>query len=425
MEAFPRARHGGLSVTARREDPAPVTVVGAGPAGLACAIALARGGRRVVVREWRQQVGARFHGDFQGLENWSDARDTLDELRAFGIAPTFDAVPVYEGTAFDHTGKRYRVKSARPLYYLVHRGRNAGSLDRGLLDQALEAGVEVRFGDRVRHVQGPAVLAGGPRRADAIAVGYLFETDMPDGGWIALDNRIAPLGYAYLLVHDGRGTMATCLFKDFKRQAEYAKRTLAFFQDRTGLVMRNARPFGGYVNFRLPRTAMRGGRPVVGELAGFQDALAGFGLRYAFRSGVLAARSLLEGTDYTRLWRRELLPALRVGTVNRFIFNLLRERGWRHALRKLGLADTGTTLRRFYGPSPLSRVLFPIARFRYRSVLRDPSCDHVACGCVWCQCRAKDQNPDSCVVGETLSSPENTPILEWSRERGGGRRLHH
>src|SRR3546814_1060283 len=59
-------------VIAQRKAAEPVTVVGAGPAGLACAIALARAGRHVVVREWHRDVGARFHGDFQGLENRSE-----------------------------------------------------------------------------------------------------------------------------------------------------------------------------------------------------------------------------------------------------------------------------------------------------------------------------------------------------------------
>ena len=64
----------------------PVTVVGAGPAGLACAIVLARGGRHVVVRERHRTVGARFHSDLQGLENWSDYRDVLDEFPSHATA---------------------------------------------------------------------------------------------------------------------------------------------------------------------------------------------------------------------------------------------------------------------------------------------------------------------------------------------------
>ena len=109
--------------------------------------------------------------------------------------------------------------------------------------------------------------------------------------------------------------------------------------------MRNPRPFGGFANFRLPRTANQGGHLVIGEQAGFQDALAGFGMRYALRSGLLAARSIIEGTDYTELWRRELLPLLRAGTVNRFVFNMLGEPGSRLALRKLSQGDAGMTLR--------------------------------------------------------------------------------
>lgn len=362
----------------------PVTVVGAGPAGLACAIALAKGGRRAVVREWHAGVGHRFHDDFQGLENWSDEQDVLDELSAAGISASFEHHPVARGTIFDSRGRPHRIQSDRPLYYLVRRGRESGTLDRALLEQAIAAGVEVRFADRVEAIDGPAVLAGGPRIADAIAAGYIFETDMPAGCWLVLDNRLAPLGYAYLLVQDGRGTMASCMFTGFKQQAEHVGRMVSFFREHVGLVMRNPRPFGGFANFRLPVTALQGGRPVIGEHAGFQDALAGFGMRYALRSGLLAARSIVEGVDYEALWRHELLPLLRAGTVNRFLFNMLGDNGWRLAVRKLEAGDAGLVLRRFYRPSRLSGLLFPIARFAYRIPLRDRSCDHIDCRCVWC-----------------------------------------
>lgn len=363
----------------------PVTVVGAGLAGLACAIVLARADRPVIVREWHKTVGSRFHGDYQGLENWSDDQDVLDELRAAGIETNFDAHPILEGTAFDSRGKACPIRAVRPLYYLVHRGGDEGSLEKGLLKQAIDAGAEVRFGNRVVKTAGPTILALGPRTADAIANGYVFETDQPDGNWIAFDDRLAPLGYAYLLVHNGRGTVASCMFTDFKHHAEHVTRTVSFFVERAELEMRNPRPFGGFANFRLPRTAMQGGHPVVGEQAGFQDSLAGFGMRFALRSGILAARSLLDGIDYTQLWRRELRPLLRTGVSNRFIFNSVGQRGRSWALRGLSRSDTAAKLRRLYRPSLLARLVYPIALWRYRAPLSDPSCDHIACGCTWCR----------------------------------------
>jgi flavin-dependent dehydrogenase len=148
---------------------------------------------------------------------------------------------------------------------------------------------------------------------------------------------------------------------------------------------------GGYANFHLPRTAVRGGHLVVGEQAGFQDALAGFGMRYALRSGVLAARSIIEGLDYAELWRRELLRVLEAGIANRFIFNSIGNRGSRWVLEHwLQGVDARKALRRLCGASSWTRLLFPIARWRYRGPLRDKSCDHVACACVWCRCATEE-----------------------------------
>jgi len=347
----------------------------------------------VIVREWHPTVGSRFNGDFQGLENWSDQTDVLQELAAAGIGIRFDHHAVYEGTALDAWGNSYQVKSAEPIYYLIHRGGEPGSLDRGLLATAQEAGAEVHFGDRVEKVNGLAVLAVGPRVADAIAVGYVFETGMEDGDWIWFDSRLAPLGYSYLLVHGGQGTVATCLFKDFKHEADYLERTVEAFRARVGLDMRHPRPFGGYANFRLPRTGVQGGHLVVGEQAGFQDALAGFGMRYALRSGILAAQSLIAGNAYAEEWHRSLLPALRASVSNRWIFNMVGDRGWGWMLQhRFSNRDVRAELRRLYAPSLMRRLAFPMALRRFRAHLRDRSCDHVDCTCVWCRCGAAHGN---------------------------------
>ena len=48
-----------------------IEIIGAGPAGLVAAINLAKADYKVAVYEEKPDVGHRFHGDFQGLENWS------------------------------------------------------------------------------------------------------------------------------------------------------------------------------------------------------------------------------------------------------------------------------------------------------------------------------------------------------------------
>lgn len=58
-----------------RRPEEPIEVIGAGPAGLAAAITLGCGGRRVMVREALQGVGYRFGGDLLGLETWTMTTD--------------------------------------------------------------------------------------------------------------------------------------------------------------------------------------------------------------------------------------------------------------------------------------------------------------------------------------------------------------
>lgn len=328
------------------DEPAPIEVVGAGPAGLAAAITLARGGRRVVVHEAQREVGHRFRRDLQGLENWSSARDILDQMREAGLSTDFDAMPCTHGVGFDAWDRAYPLKSSRPLCYLVERGPRPGSLDRALLDQALALGVEVRFGSRKQGLPGPGILASGPRMADAIAVGYHFDSPMPDGFRVILDESLAPGGYAYLLTVGGRGTVKSCMFRDFGRQRLYVERTVERFRRLVGLDMLSPRFHGGVGNFFVPATGYHDGHPVAGEQAGFQDAFGGFGMRYAMLSGVMAAESLMDGTDYDASWQGEMKRPMQTAHVNRAIYNHLGNRGYRWLLR--GQAWSGDT-RAFFG----------------------------------------------------------------------------
>ena len=364
-----------------------IQIGGAGPAGLAAAITLAKAGRRVLVHEAQGEVGHRFDGDFQGLENWSTQQDALDFLRKIGIGTEFTMLPCSSGYAFDAWGERYQVAGSKTLFYMLERGPGPGTLDSALLEQARGLGVEVRFNSRLAHLDGPGILAAGPRAADAIAVGYHFETTLKDGFWVILDDELAPQGYAYLLIMNGRGTVKSCMFSGFKQEHLYVERTVAAFQRLAGLEMVNPRPHGGAGNFHIPASAVTGENRVAGEEAGFQDFLWGFGIRYAILSGVLAARSLLEGRDYDQLWRRELWPSLWNSMVNRAIFSLLGNRGYRWILRKNQTRgwDAHRVLHGVYQPRLVKRLLLSTARLLYQSQRRDESCNHINCNCVWCR----------------------------------------
>lgn len=368
-------------------QPELIQIGGAGPAGLAAAITLARAGRRVLVHEAQGEVGHRFDGDLQGLENWSTQQDALDLLREIGITTEFAMVPCSGGCAFDAWGERYELLGSRTLFYMVERGPGTGTLDTALLEQARGLGVEVRFNSRLDCLEGPGILAAGPKAADAIAVGYHFDTTMSDGFWVILDDELAPQGYAYLLVMNGRGTVKSCMFSGFKQEHLHVQRTVAAFQRLVGLEMVDPRPHGGAANFRIPAHASSGVHPVAGEEAGFQDFLWGFGMRYAILSGVLAARSLLEGKDYDLLWRRELWSPMWSSMVNRAIFAMLGNKGYRWILQKNRARgwDAHRALHWIYQPGPFKRLLLPWAHIRYHSQRRDASCDHVNCTCIWCR----------------------------------------
>jgi len=367
-----------------------VHISGAGPAGLAAALTIGKSGGQAVVHEAHAEVGGRFHGDFQGLENWTTPGDVLEELNALGIEPTFEHTPFRELVVYDPVGRESVYRSPDPVFYLVRRGPTPGSLDVSLRDQALASGADLRFQDPCRHLPEGGIVADGPRGSDAIAVGYVFETDSADGAFAAVSDRIAPKGYSYLLVCKGRGTVAACLFEDYHRERIYLERTVALFQEKAGLRMRNERRFGGMGNFSVPRTARRGPMLFAGEAAGFQDALWGFGMRYAMLSGYLAARSLLAGTleTYDRLWKRRLAGLLRTSVVNRYLFEKLGDNGYSRLLARAGGArDVRRWLHTHYAAGFWKLLMYPVVQRAVRSSRREAACGMEGCDCTWCRCQ--------------------------------------
>ncbi|MGK7370121.1 MAG: NAD(P)-binding protein, partial [Candidatus Halalkalibacterium sp. M3_1C_030] len=116
-----------------------IHVIGAGPAGLVAAINLAKNGYPVTVYEMKEDVGTRFNGDYQGIENWSTEEDARQFLEAVGVETNFSFESYADGDFFNPSGEKYNFNMSRPLFYLVERGTSEWSLDQGLKRQALKA----------------------------------------------------------------------------------------------------------------------------------------------------------------------------------------------------------------------------------------------------------------------------------------------
>ncbi|MBI4685370.1 MAG: NAD(P)/FAD-dependent oxidoreductase [Nitrospirae bacterium] len=301
-------------------DPKVIKILGAGPSGLTTAINLAQNDYKVIIYEKNPDVGMRFHGDFQGLENWSSKEDVLTSVKNMSLAVNFYHKPFYSGYFYSLSSSAH-VESTEPMFYLIQRGKGAGTLDYSLKAQAIKLGVSIIFNTSLDYAD-VDIIATGPKRINMMAFGITFVTNLKDIAMVILDNDISPKGYAYLLVSDKKATLATVLFEQFKLGGKYLEKAIEKFKQISELDIINAKKFAGYGGFFLSKSAIREKKIYAGEAAGFQDFLFGFGIRYAITSGYLAAKSIIENVDYNALWRSKFYHQMKTSLSNRAFYEL-------------------------------------------------------------------------------------------------------
>lgn len=337
-------------------------ILGAGPAGLTAAINLAREGYEVTVFEKEKECGMRFHGDLQGLENWSSRIDILDEFRFMNIESNFYYEPIFKCEFYDFELNKREIMFKKPGLYLVKRGDVKDSLDLGLKERALSQGVKIVFNRKAVEKE-VDIIAGGPSKVDGIVRGMVFETEMENVSIIILNDDLAPKAFAYLLTSQGTGCLGTGLFKNYQMANEYFKKTLKAFDKIIDLDVSNERMFTGYGNFFLNKSYEKNGKLIIGEAAGLQDYLLAFGIRQAITSGHLAAKSIIENKSYDGLIKQRFEKQLKTSLANRFLFNLLGNKGYQSFLKKG--EKIGEPIKRMYkqyNSSFLKEIVLPIAR---------------------------------------------------------------
>ncbi|HEY0370681.1 MAG TPA: NAD(P)/FAD-dependent oxidoreductase [Thermoanaerobaculia bacterium] len=360
----------------------PIRIAGAGPSGLAAAIALARGGRAVEVHEAKRDVGTRFIGDLQIIEGSSEREPVLDFLDRIGIERNFWFRPALGATFYDHRNMKREIRSEEPFGYFIRRGAEETTLDRGLLAQAQQLGVNVIFNSRLSEAD---IIATGPAAPDGLAREMTWRTSDPERVEVFFNHHLAPGGYSYLFILEGIATFGCAIVADFKKIDDYFEHSLHAAQNAHAFTIPTETRTGySYMNFHLKHRATKNGSRYVGEAAGFQDYLFGLGIRYALTSGWLAARSILENRDFDELWQRELAPKQETSLVNRFLYEAGGNMGLSMFVRQAARAkDFNRYLGKWHQTTWWKALLSPVVRrvWKHRGRCMHKPDEH------WCRSR--------------------------------------
>jgi flavin-dependent dehydrogenase len=340
---------------------ARVRIAGAGPAGLCAAVLLARSGVTVEVREKRPALGARFRGAVHGIENWSTQEPFGERLGAWGLDLGPALSPCHELTLCGEDTAR-TIHSALPLFYLVSRGPDAGALEATLLELARDSGATVNLG-AVFFAGEMDLDATGPSSARRICVeaGIHFRTRSPDRAVALVSRRATPSGYAYLLVRAGRGSLSAVRFDGRAVSRDQLASCERLLRRHVALDIEEAHRGAGFGSLSLLGQLSSDHAWALGEAAGLQDFLWGFGIRRALESAALAARSWRDGGDYPRLARAAFCMPDRAALVNRYVWDKTAALGLHvYADRLCRRGDIRASLRRATSETALHRALYPL-----------------------------------------------------------------
>ncbi len=349
-----------------KTTPRPVIIAGAGVSGLTAAINLAKAGIEVDVYERKKEVGGRFLGDWQGLENWTTPETVQSDLADMQLDINFDFHALPPLLLTDGGDLQLRCAFQRPICYLVKRGPLPGTLDQGLKAQAIAAGVKIHLGQAI--APGLAdIIATGPNSREVFAVdkGIVWQTQLPDTAIFLVNEAAAIKGYAYLLIHSGYACLCTVLFDRFQAVNECLEQAKSMLGAFVQLDIREPHYVGGLGSIGLETSFKRGKSLLVGEAAGIQDFLWGFGIRTAMQSGYLAAQSIIRGTDYSEVARKAFNPRIKSGIVTRFLY--AQASSWPSGYKIMGKlagnrSDPGHFFQNAYKMTVIHKLIYPFAR---------------------------------------------------------------
>ena len=290
--------------------PGTVRIAGAGLAGLTAATVLARSGVPVEVFDKKTALLPSSGAHTEGIRNYG-TMDAVKELSSLGfpVAP-FQTVQrtIRHSPNFENTLRG-------PAYYLFMRGREEHTVDQILYREAKDHGVRFHFRHTLDASEADIFASGPPRgRFNILGAGHTFSAEGSDMAMdtvhALLDNRVAPAGYLVITPGLGFHSIYSVSWKELRFEKLLSTTEAAFeipwIRRILGKSRRiskiNGRAF--YVEDPIAG-AVHGGTLYIGEAGGFQDAIAGFGFRYAVLTASLAAIAIRDGQDFRDLLKEK------------------------------------------------------------------------------------------------------------------------
>ncbi len=335
-----------------------ISIAGSGVAGLVSALMLKKKGFNPVLYEKSSQCGYNRHGDFEGLESWNLNSDPISYLNSLGIKSTFRYRSFSSFDVHIPGKKSINIDSPEPFFYIVSRGDQMGDLDYELQRQVQDKNIKIHFNTKIDK-DNADIIATGSKNIKAYIRGAIFDTELKDQIHLILGNKIAPYGYGYVIIVDGRCTIAVAYKQKEKKCKDIFKKLRQFVNDKIGIEIENYKEFASYGSFNFQNSKIDSdGRMYIGEAGGFQDYLFGFGIQYAVESAVLSAESYQKNISFDRLWKRKLRAYMKVAYRNRMFFESLNDHFFYKACQILSRSDNPVDLLRNRSkPGILDKVL--------------------------------------------------------------------
>jgi flavin-dependent dehydrogenase len=317
-----------------------IKILGAGLSGLSAAINLAKEGKEVEVFERKSDVGQQTKPNYQGLLRTHG--DPMGYLKSLNLEPKFNVLRLSK--AFFCTRKRdIDVVLKEPIDFIMRGGKT--SLEYGLYNQAKPLDVKFHFAKRLDKSRAD-IVATGHHRCDMLAFGCVYDDlDFPRDKFLYMhDDRYSPRGwYLYITpLPQGRFKIVNCTsqphVKMTKRLYYKALKERKILRDIVG-DRKPIETFGGFGGCDFPKSAVEGKTLYVGEAAGFQDPFRGFGMNYALESGYLAAKAILEGKDYDRMWKDHFKRRIKTDLYRRYAMVVFGDKAIEHVFRHVKDGD--------------------------------------------------------------------------------------